>query len=55
MTLPDPDDTGPLTAPFTSYAFDSYHRPSQITDAESGITSFTYDDAGNLLTLKDPG
>ncbi len=54
VTGADPDGTGPLTAPVTSFVNDAFGRRTRITDPESGITRFTYDDMGNLLTLTDP-
>ncbi|MBI2480562.1 MAG: cadherin-like domain-containing protein [Planctomycetia bacterium] len=53
IALSDPDDTGSLTAPVTSYVYDGYHRLYSMTDPEGGVTAFSYDDAGNLLTLRD--
>jgi YD repeat-containing protein len=54
ITAPDPDDTGPLSAPETTYTYGARGLLDKITDPEGGITRFTYDDAGNLLTIKDP-
>jgi hypothetical protein len=41
ITAPDPDGTGPLAAPVTSYIFDGFRRLTQITDPQSGTTQFT--------------
>jgi RHS repeat-associated protein len=54
ITGEDPDNTGPLTAPVTTYTYSTTGQVASIKDAENGTTNFTYDDAGNLLTLKDP-
>jgi YD repeat-containing protein len=54
VTQPDPDGTGPLSAPVTSYTIDAYGRVASFTDPLSGVIQFTYDDAGNLLTVTDP-
>jgi RHS repeat-associated protein len=53
-TLPDPDGTGPLTASVTNVVYNRQDKVYSQTDAQGGVTYFTYDDAGNLLTLKDP-
>ena len=53
VTAPDPDGKGSLIAPVTSYTYDGLSRVTKITDPNSANTVFTYDVAGNLLTLKD--
>jgi RHS repeat-associated protein len=38
----------------TSYSYDDLYRRTAITDPLSGVTSFTFDLAGNLISLTDP-
>src|SRR3989442_15656159 len=36
------------------YTYDSGFRLSSVTDAAGGVTLYSYETAGNLLTIKDP-
>lgn len=45
--------TDPLSH-VTTYAYDNLYRRTSITDALAGVTSFTFDAAGQLKTLTDP-
>ena len=47
VTQPDPDGTGPLATPVTSYTYDPLNRLSNIADPLGGSTSFTYDTASS--------
>ncbi|MHB8974460.1 MAG: RHS repeat-associated core domain-containing protein [Pirellulaceae bacterium] len=54
VTAPDPDGTGPLTAPVTSYGYDFFQRLISVSQPGGGALNYTYDAAGNLLSLTDP-
>jgi RHS repeat-associated protein len=43
------DATGSLT----SYAFDGLGRPNALTHPDAGLTTYEYDDAGNLTSRRD--
>ena len=53
ITLPDPDDTGPLTSLVTSLAYDTYERLVTVTNPDSSTQSFTYNSADQNLTRVD--
>jgi YD repeat-containing protein len=38
----------------TTYGYDHLYRRTSTTDADSGVTNFIFDAAGNLLSLTDP-
>ena len=54
VTAPDPDGGGPLTAPVTTYGYDYFQRLTSVSQPGGGSISYTYDAAGNLLSLTDP-
>ncbi len=54
VTAPDPDGGGPLTAPVTTYAYDYFRRLTAVSQPGGGSISYSYDAAGNLLSLTDP-
>ena len=54
QTDPDPDGSGSLTRPVTTFNYDSVNRLTSKTDPLYGSTLFTYDLASNLTSLKDP-
>ena len=54
VTTPDPDGAGSLTASTVTYAYDRMNRLASVTDALSGVTSYTYDANSNLINLRDP-
>jgi len=48
ITAPDPDGSGPLSAPVTAYAYDSSNRMTSISDPLGNVTSLTYAFSGRL-------
>ena len=54
VTAPDPDGTGPQTAPVTSYNYDYFQRLASVTQPGGGSLNYSYDAAGNLVSLIDP-
>jgi len=53
VTRPDPDDSGPLSAPVTSYGYSSDGRLTQITGSLGAATSLQYNFAGRLVQATD--
>lgn len=54
VTRPDPDGSGSLTAPVTSFTYDSQQNLTQITFPDSSTQAITYDSSLNRpLTLTD--
>ncbi|MFC8850566.1 MULTISPECIES: RHS repeat-associated core domain-containing protein [unclassified Micromonospora] len=49
-TPPDPDDTGPKTAPVWTYTYDRVGELLSTTDPTGGATSATYNDLGQQIT-----
>jgi RHS repeat-associated protein len=54
VTLPDPDGTGPQTAPLTSYGYDDVGNPTIATDANSHTTVTTYYPTGRVHAVFAP-
>ena len=55
ITQPDPDDTGPLAAPETSFTYDATsHQLTEVTDALAHDTDFAYGTHGRLTTITHP-
>jgi len=54
QTDPDPDGSGSMTRPVTTFGYDSLNRLISKTDPLYGSTIFTYDLASNLTSLRDP-
>ncbi|XZE36947.1 RHS repeat-associated core domain-containing protein [Pirellulaceae bacterium SH501] len=52
--LPDPDASGPLSRPTTTYAYDALGRRTSLTDPESNVTSWSYDSLGRVVSETDP-
>ena len=50
MTQPDPDGSGPLTAPVTSYQYDSAQNLTQVTLPDSNTQSWVYSSTLNQPT-----
>ena len=51
-TGPDPDGAGPLLAPVTTHTYDEANHPylpTQVTDPNGKVTTYTYDVAGNTI------
>ncbi len=53
VTDPDPDGVGPLLAPVTSLAYDSFSRLTTVTNPDSSTQTFTYNSADQMLTAVD--
>ena len=53
VTQPDPDGAGPLTAPVTSLAYDTFGRLITLTHPDASTQTFTYNAADQLLTQRD--
>lgn len=55
VTRPDPDDTGPLAAPETTYSYDSDGNLATSTDPLGNVTTLTYTNGLlNSVTEPDP-
>ena len=54
VTTPDPDGAGGVAASVTTTSYDYLNRVSQVADASSHSTYFTYNLNNELLTVKDP-
>jgi YD repeat-containing protein len=56
VTLPDPDNSGPLAAPVMQYSYDLLGRTTQIVDPLGNVTRYTYENFGRriITTLPDP-
>jgi RHS repeat-associated protein len=54
VTLPDPDGTGPLAAPFHQYAFDAASNLTAETDPLGNVTSHQYDNLYRPTKLIEP-
>lgn len=52
-TEDDPDDTGPLAAPVTTYAYNGDDRVSTVTDS-GRVTTYTYDATGHFSSVENP-
>ncbi|MCA9181892.1 MAG: RHS repeat protein, partial [Planctomycetales bacterium] len=53
ISVPDPDGNGPLTAPVTNFAYNTYGMLSTLTNPDGSTKTFTYNSAGQLLTYVD--
>lgn len=53
VTMPDPDGSGPLSAPVTFIAYDSYGRAVTITNPDASTQTFTYNTADQQLPQVD--
>ena len=53
LTEPDPDGSGPLSAPMTNYTYDSFGQLTRITFADGSFRDYTYDAAGNQTSETD--
>ena len=53
VTQPDPDGSGPLTAPVTSYVYDAAGNRTQETDPNTNGTSYTYNADNRLIAETD--
>src|SRR5258707_347085 len=54
VTTPDPDGVGGVTASVPTNGYDYQYQLANVTDALSGITSYTYDLNNRLINLRDP-
>jgi YD repeat-containing protein len=54
VTGPDPDDTGPLAAPVTTYVYDAAGNLLSVTDALDRVTTFAYDELGRKISETGP-
>ena len=54
VTAPDPDGTGPQTAPVTTYTYNYLQRLITVAQPGGGSLNYSYDAAGNLVSLIDP-
>ena len=53
ITQPDPDDTGPLSAPETTFVYNAQGLLDKITDQISRDTTFDYDSTGRRTKVTD--
>src|SRR5919106_645428 len=54
VTLPDPDGTGPLAAPVTTYSHDNLGRVISETGPNGHSTSFSHDARSRIKTRTGP-
>ena len=54
ITLPDPDDAGPLPAPVTSSTYDLLGRAISVTAPDGGISTIEYDSMGRTVKQTSP-
>ncbi|HEX6500295.1 MAG TPA: DNRLRE domain-containing protein [Micromonosporaceae bacterium] len=48
LTTDDPNDHS------TSYGYDAIYELTSVTDAKGGVTTYSYDNVGNMVRLVDP-
>jgi YD repeat-containing protein len=54
VTEADPDGTGPLTSPVTTYTYNDANELVTVTDPRGFVTTYTYDGLSRLKTVTSP-
>ncbi|MCY3017317.1 MAG: DUF6531 domain-containing protein, partial [Planctomycetota bacterium] len=54
LTQPDPDGSGPLTSPVTTFSYDASGNQTTVTDPRGFVTTTAYDGLGRKVTTTTP-